>query len=409
MRPQIILAEKGGDVARTAEYSIKGYLYQFLRYLSEILAAGTGTKVTIEGAIEDIDVATAGFTTAVQCKYHEQADKFTLGKIYKPILLMLEHFSKNASQTPKVYYRLFCHFPDQSGSRTLSKLELETVLGTGSDPLKAIIRRIVAGVDHEEFLKRLTIEFGQSTDALQQKVLDELRGKGFSAEDVEAVIYPHAIQRIVDLATQASVADRTVDPSAFLGALHDVRKVTFTRWTRELATRAQIFKRLREDLKPSLGQNSRGRTFVLAPAAIEKFDEDIVRFIKKFVERYCCKYLHSNPPLFMVVGEYDVSGLETRLHDAGLRCANGLVGTAFRANDLFRRPMVKKSPFAIEFSLRLASRDIVKEEPPKRPDELFLVNVADDPWAHHDVDVHRFEIERLSDLEYALQLRTTYA
>ena len=71
--------------------------------------------------------------------------------------------------------------------------------------------------------------------------------------------------------------------------------------------------------------------------------------------------------------------------------------------------MVKKSPFAIEFSLRLAGRDSVTEEPPKRPDELFLVNVEDDPWAHPDVNVHRFEIERLSDLEYALQLRTTYA
>jgi hypothetical protein len=409
MRPQITLAEKGKSVARTAEYSIKGYLYQFLRYLSEILAAGTDTKVTIEGAIEDIDVATAGFTTAVQCKYHEQADNFTLGKIYKPILLMLEHFSQNPSETPKVYYRLFCHFPDQSGSRTLTKPELETVLGTGSDPLKAIIKRIAAGVDHDEFLRRLTIEFGQTTDALQHTVLAELRGKGFSADDVEAIIYPNAIQRIVNLATQASVADRTVDPAVFLSDLHSVRKVTFTRWTRELATRTQIFKRLREDLKPSLGQNARSRTFVIAPAAIEKFDDDIVRFIKKFVERYCSKYLHSNPPLFMIVGEYDVSGLETRLHDAGLRCANGLVGTAFRAKDLFRRPMVKKSPFAIEFSLRLADRDRVTEEPPKRPDELFLINVADDPWVHPDVNVHRFEIERLSDLEYALQLRTTYA
>jgi hypothetical protein len=171
---------------------------------------------------------------------------------------------------------------------------LETVLGTGSDPLKTIIKRIVPGVDHDEFLERLTIEFGQTTDALQQVVLDELRDKGFSAEDVEAIIYPNAIQRIVDLATKSSVADRTVDPSVFLGALHDVRKVTFTRWTRELATRAQIFKRLRDDLKPSLGQNSRARTFILAPGAIEKFDEDIGRFIKKFVERYCCKYLHTN-------------------------------------------------------------------------------------------------------------------
>ncbi|MFT8930773.1 MAG: hypothetical protein ABF976_06280 [Acetobacter syzygii] len=396
-------------MVRTAEYSIKGYLYQFLRYLSEILAAEADTKITIEGAIEDIDVAAADFTTAVQCKYHEQTDKFTLGKIYKPILLMLEHFSKNASQTPRVYYRLFCHFPDESGTRGLTKQELNTVLGTGSEPLKAIIKRIVPNVDHDEFLTRLTIEFGQTVDALQQTVLDELRGKGFSTEDIEAIIYPNAIQRIVDLATQSSVSDRTVDPSVFLDALHDVRKVTFTRWTRELATRAQIFKRLREDLKPSLRQNTRGRIFVLDPAAIEKFDDDIVRFIKKFVERYCSKYLHSNPPLFMIVGDYDVNGLEVRLYDAGLRCANGLVGAAFKAKELFRRPMVKKSPFAIEFSLRLAARDSVNEEPPKRPDELFLVNIADDPWAHPDVDVHRFEIERLSDLEYTLQLRTTYA
>lgn len=396
-------------MVRTAEYSIKGYLYQFLRYLSEILAAGADTKITIEGAIEDIDVATADFTTAVQCKYHEQTDKFTLGKIYKPILLMLEHFSKNASQTPTVYYRLFCHFPDENGTRVLTKQELNTVLGTGSEPLKAIIKRIMPNVDHDEFLTRLTIEFGQTVDALQQTVLNELRGKGFSTEDIEAIIYPNAIQRIVDLATQSSVPDRTVDPSVFLDALHDVRKVTFTRWTRELATRAQIFKRLREDLKPSLRQNARGRIFVLDPAAIEKFDDDIVRFIKKFVERYCSKYLHSNPSLFTIVGDYDVNGLEVRLYDAGLRCANGLVGTVFKAKELFRRPMVKKSPFAIEFSLRLAARDSVNDDPPKRPDELFLVNIADDPWVHPDVDVHRFEIERLSDLEYTLQLRTTYA
>jgi len=46
---------------------------------------------------------------------------------------------------------------------------------------------------------------------------------------------------------------------------------------------------------------------------------------------------------------------------------------------------------------------------PKRPDELFLVNVIDDAWIHADVNVHRFEIERLSDLEYALQLRDNYA
>lgn len=110
-------------MARTAEYSIKGYLYQFLRYLSEILAAGDGSAITIEGAIEDIDIVSPGLTTAVQCKYHEQADKFTLSKIYKPILLMLEHFSTNTVSTPEIHYRLFCHFPGETGTRSLSKAE----------------------------------------------------------------------------------------------------------------------------------------------------------------------------------------------------------------------------------------------------------------------------------------------
>jgi len=397
-------------VARTAEYSIKGYLYQFLRYLSEILAAGDDTKITIEGAIEDIDVAAPGLTTAVQCKYHEQAESFTLGKIYKPILLMLEHFSHNAGKTPGVYYRLFCHFPDQSGVRSLDKGDLETVLATKGQALKAIVARVAAGVDHDAFLERFTIEFGPSAEELQKDVLASLKGKGFTADDVDAVIFPNAIQRIVDLATRSDIADRTVEPGVFLAALKDVRKVTFTRWTRELATKSQIFKRLRDDIKPSLAHNARGRTFVIAPSAIENFDAEIVRFIKAFVERYSCKYLHVNPPLFMITGGYDVGALQSRLYAVGLRCEMGTVGgSSVVIQELFRQPLIKRQPLKLEFRLRLASRELVVEAPPKLPDELFLVNVADEAWEHPDINVHRFEIERLSDLEYALQLRNSYA
>lgn len=397
-------------VARTAEYSIKGYLYQFLRYLSEILAAGDDTKITIEGAIEDIDVAAPGLTTAVQCKYHEQAESFTLGKIYKPILLMLEHFSHNVGTAPKVYYRLFCHFPGQSGSRSLDKEELETVLATKGKALKEILARIAAGVDRDEFLARFTIEFGPSAEDLQKNVLASLKDKGFSADDVDAVIFPNAIQRIVDLATRSNIADRSVEPGVFLAALKDVRKVTFTRWTRELATKSQIFKRLREDIKPSLAHNARGRTFIIGPSAIENFDAEIVRFIKAFAERYSCKYLHSNPPLFMIAGDYDVGALQARLYAVGLRCQTGMVGgSTVVIQELFRSPLIKRQPVKFEFRLRLASRERVTQGPLKRPDDLFLVNVAEDAWEHSDINIHRFQIERLSDLEYALQLRNSYA
>ncbi|AHK04653.1 MULTISPECIES: hypothetical protein [Rhizobium/Agrobacterium group] len=397
-------------MARTAEYSIKGYLYQFLKYLSEILAAGDGARITIEGAIEDVDVIAAGLTTAVQCKYHEQAEKYTLGKIYKPILLMLEHFSKNSGTDLHVSYRLFCHFPGESGTKALTKDDLETVLSTKGEVLRAIVARIDTSVDYEAFLDRFAIEFGPSAEDLQVAVLASLKDKGFDPDDIDAVIFPNAIQRIVDLATRSDVNDRTVEPKTFLAGLREVRRVTFTRWTRELATKGRMFSSLRKSLRSCLAHNSRWRVFVINPLTIENFDDDIVRFIKAFVQRYSSKYLHSNPPLFMLTGDYDLSVLQKRLYDAGLRCETGKVGgTDVIIKELFRRPILIRNPFRMEFSLRLAKRDEVIGGPQRRPDELFLINVADDEWKHEDVNVHGFKIERLSDLEYILQLRSDYA
>lgn len=395
---------------RTAEYSIKGYLYQFLRYLAEILAANDGTKITIEGAIEDVDIAAAGLTTAIQCKYHEQSDIFTLGKIYKPILLMLEHFSKSNNDNININYRLFCHFPGKTGEKTLTEFELKTILATEGKALKKIVARIDNSVDHKAFLERFVIEFGPSVEDLQRAVQDSLKGRGFNGNDIEDLIFPNAIQRIVELSTSSDIDDRTVEPSAFLADLKKIRHVTFTRWTRELITKARIFKRLRNELKNGLSQNSRGRVLIFDPSNIENFDKDIVRFIKAFVQKYSSKYLHSNPPLFMVTGNYDVGALQQRLYDAGLRCETGKVGgNAVVAKELFRAPIRTQKPFKIAFHLRLAKRDQVTELPEKKPDELFLVNVTDDVWKNEDINVHVFEIERLSELEYVLQLRDDYA
>lgn len=397
-------------MGRTAEYSIKGYVYQFLRYLNEILEATSGTTVTIEGAIEDIDVNSIGSTIAVQCKYHEQAEKYTLGKIYKPVLLMVEHFSKTSTASSDVRYRLFCHFPGSTGTQTLTRTDLDTILATTAANLLPIIGRIQPGVDLDRFLAKFKIEFGPSVEDYQVEVLAKLATKGFSTADIDAIIFPAAFQRIVDAATNNNLAARTINPGPFLTSLKDVRRVTFTRWTRELSTRKQIFKRLRGDLKEALGQNSRGRHFVINPNTIEDFDKNIVRFIKAFVEKYCFKYLHDNPPLFALTGSSDVGDLQVRLHDAGLKCETGCVGNAeIRLTKLLRKPMIQKRQKVIhEFQVRVAARDSLGSVDANRPDELFLINVSQDLWQHSDINVHQFEIERLSDLEYILQLRREY-
>lgn len=140
-------------MSRTAEHSIRGYFYQFLRYLSEILAADSGTLISIEGVVEDVDVVSPDLTTAIQCKLHEQADRFTLGKIYKPVLQMLEHFGETGSIGPKIEYRLFCHFRDKSGTMSLTLEDLETIEATSAVPLKKIVARIPTSTDRTAFLE----------------------------------------------------------------------------------------------------------------------------------------------------------------------------------------------------------------------------------------------------------------
>lgn len=393
-------------MSRTAEHSIRGYLYQFLRYLSDILAAAPGTLICIEGVIEDVDVVSPNLTTAIQCKLHEQADKFTLGKIYKPVLQMLEHFANSAPGDPEIQYRLFCHFPDKTGTMNLTLDELNTIEGTGSEPLQKIAARIPASTDRAAFLARFTIEFGPRLDDLEQKVLEALEAKGFVADDIAAIVFPNAVQRIVSLATRPLAQERTVEAAAFVQSLRDLRHATFTRWTLALKTRGQVLKRLRDDLKHSLGENSRSRFFVIGPGSSAEFDADVAGFIRKFVERYSFKYLHDNPPLFLLPDRQKVGEIALLLHDQGIECATGDVGGGgFRAERLLRKPMRGRKPVTHEFRVRLAARGDLVDLPKPRPDELILINVEDDPWDRPGMTVHRIQADQVSEIEYAFQLR----
>lgn len=396
-------------MSRTAEHSIRGYLYQFLRYLSEILAAAPGTKITIEGVVEDVDVVTPRLTTAIQCKLHEQADKFTLGKIYKPVLQMLEHFGNSAPGDPEIQYRLFCHFPDKAGTMRLTLDDMTTIERTTSDPLKAIIARIPAATDRATFLTRFTIEFGPCLDDLEQQVLAALVAKGFAADDIAAMVYPNAVQRIVNLATRPLPEDRTVDATGFVQALSELRHVTFTRWTLALKTRGEALQKLRDNLSAGLALNSRSRFFVVGPAGEPTFDTEIVGFIKKFVEKYSSKYLHNDPPLFLLANEQDVKAIATQLYDAGIKATTGEVGGVFRAEELLRPCLRAKNPVMHEFRVRLATRGQLAEFPRPRPDELILINVDYDPCERPGMTVHRIRTDQVAEIEYAFQLRKSYA
>lgn len=67
-------------------------MYQFNLSLNEILKS-VDEAIKIEGIIEDIDKIGTEKTTAIQCKYHEESEKFQWSMVYKPILQMIKTFS----------------------------------------------------------------------------------------------------------------------------------------------------------------------------------------------------------------------------------------------------------------------------------------------------------------------------
>jgi len=77
--------------------------------------------------------------------------------------------------------------------------------------------------------------------------------------------------------------------------------------------------------------------------------------------------------------------------------------------DLFDKPMILRRPqLQMQFRLRLARRSALGHIGEYRADDLFLINVESDAWEHNDINVHKFEVERLADLEYILHLRNDH-
>ena len=82
----------------------------------------TNEIVKIEGIIEDIDRINEENITAIQCKYHEEVEKFQWSKVSKPILQMLRTYTN--SDGNKISFILYAFFPsEQLGEKAVSKMK----------------------------------------------------------------------------------------------------------------------------------------------------------------------------------------------------------------------------------------------------------------------------------------------
>ncbi|MDY0280876.1 MAG: hypothetical protein RBR35_09985 [Salinivirgaceae bacterium] len=398
---------------RTADYTIQGFLYQFNKTACEILKAQDDDTITVEGIVEDIEVASPASLTAIQCKYHEASTSFTASAVYKPLLQMLKHFSDNP--TANIHYVLFAHFPGVSITPpTVAKSTLQAALASKDKELAKHVKAVPSGIDLDGFEGRFTMEFGPSYDDITKQVGKELEANGIPAGDIETLAYPNAINMIATLSVKHDPADRQITKKKFLSDLKAIRTTAITRWTLALKNRDKLLQVRRKQLKVHLDKNARLRYFVINPSCIEDYDTEIVLFISDYIDKYHFKTAHTDTPILCLCATRDqIQDIQHRLYAKGICATDGYVGAQFEEPFFFREPLSSKGTggkLKHEFALRILSwHDHGEVLNNRKCDDLFIIGEPDcNSLDTVDVNVERLAGATMKEIKYVMGVSNVY-
>ncbi|MFO1806120.1 hypothetical protein QOT96_25140 [Pseudomonas aeruginosa] len=392
-------------MGRSADYTIQGFLYQFNQTLAELLKAADEAEITIEGIVEDIEVATFTGTKAIQCKYHETKDKYTPSILYDPLLQMMKHFKSNPSA--KITYHLYAHFPN-APTVTISAADLNSALASKNKDLQTLISE-VSGVDVNEFLKVFSVTVTPKYDDLTEENTKLLEKLGFNKGEVETLFYPNAIQIIADLSIKHNETLRKITKRDFLDSLRRIRHTAISQWTLALKTRQKILEARRKQLKENLSANVRLRFLVIFPEFLERFDDQIVLFIKSFIDKYHYKQAHTHTPLLALDIPQDLfDEIAERLIGKDVIPNLGRPVKTFSESNFFREPMISKDKK--EFDLRLILWEDYKNLQLKiKADDIFVIGVGDTTSLDlKDVNFEALGADNFDEVKYMLGMSNAY-
>jgi hypothetical protein len=430
-------------ISRVADSTIKGFLYQFNLTLNELLISDDDTIIQVEGVIEDVDIIKNDRIVAIQCKYHEEQDSYTLSKMYKPILQMLRtHISSDDIQ---IDYVLYAYFPTEiKRNIKLSEDDMLSILCTENlDYISKYICKIsppsipeVFEISKKErksqvdkkalkdyyeanpleindkirlFIEeRLTISFADSFETVEQSAKDKLIHTGIDDKDVEEIFYPNAIHKIAQLSTNSDDKTRKIRRRNFLQELLSVKKTAISRWTRELKNYKQLITSRRNQISTNLNQNNRKRYFLINVNNIENLFDDIVMFIKDYTEIYCHKPKLHDPALICLSSSDDrIADIAARLYKKSVEVEIGYVGCTFFPERLMREPERKVNDNWMQFKMRLCSEneETINTINDNKPDDLFIINDRiDDRYDLQDINVEYLDVKTINELKFILKM-----
>lgn len=401
-------------MSRSADYTIKGFLYQFNKSLLEILSANDNSIITVEGIVEDVEIVTPGKMTAIQCKYHEATEAFTASGIFKPLLQMMYHFHSNRSAD--IRYVLFAHYPSvkEKPHPSIGIDELQAAINSKNKELESYIAPLRGEVDLAAFLGRFALEFGAPFNDLVTQVCTALKANGIPEGDVDTLAYPNAIHMVAGISVKHDPEERSTTKRQFLEALKTIRKTAISRWTMALHTRKEFLDARRKQMKMHLDKNSRLRYFVVDALSLGDYETEIVLFVCDYLEKYHFKTAHiCTPVLCLCTSEEVFLGIQYRLFVKGIVATDGYIGEHFDESWFFRDPFTRKSAGGAikrEFSLRLLRwEDHGPILNTRKCDDLFIIGEPRcDSLTTEDVNVEHLAATSLKEVKYVLGVSNVY-
>lgn len=395
-------------MSRAADYTIKGFLYQFNKTLFEILNSQDDSIITVEGIVEDVEIVTPAMMMAIQCKYHEASKTFTPSGIFKPLLQMMHHF--HANRSANIRYILFAHYPSVKGmpQPKVGKADLQAAIDSKNKDLQEYIATLCGNVDLDGFLSRFAMEFGPTYDDLVVQVSAALKANGIPASDVDTLVYPNAINMIAEISVNHDPMQRKTTKRQFLERLKGIRKTAISRWTMALRTRKQLLDARRKQLKTHLDKNSRLRYLLVDSKSLDDYATEIVLFVSDYLDKYHFKHAHiSTPVLCLCTSRDDFRDIQYRLYAKGIICTDGYIGEHFDESRFFRDPLSSKGAGGAikrEFALRLLRWedhcDVLNN---RKCDDLFIIGEPDCASLNTvDVNVEHLAATSIKEIKYVM-------
>ena len=426
---------------RQADSTIRGYLYQFMKSIIEILQMPDSNSLVLEGIIEDIDIISPTSTTTIQCKYHEDK-KYSISSVAVPIIEMLCNYCETSYVGKDVHYVLYAYFADNIDSIDVSTFldyldriqDKETLIKyfhrifgisdskilnianktkkTASDKeilvsyYKANRSSLSLRVDVNAFWSHFSYVKAEKFDRLKDLVLEELC-KITDQETASALYYPNAFSYVASLSAKKSTQDRTVFKKDLIGFLAQQKTILLNKWTLEAINRKALLKAKRDSLASSFASNSNMRAFVFSDDYLKKNESTIIPFIREYLSKYFKKPMLQKPPIFVFADKCSdlMQKVIFALYNYQQPVNSGIVGMQF-IEDSFINDNNCPSNYVCKISqLSNISASILER---CRVEQLYIVGTIDTSFLESkNYFVELLPISTINELRYLVNLNKT--